>query len=308
MEKEVLAERSPLFGRRTGQRRLEPLRPIETLDFFPNVERGGPGAGLRSARRDAGLSAALPGGPHAPGEHRRGDPPPGGLPLRRGAVPAPLRRHDAPHLQLDPRGRGEGSGGSATSPCTWASTPPRRASTCTCSASCGSWSARSPSPTRPAALPQGVSHLGSVPRLPLPPPPAEPLPRARRPRRARALGVRRAGPAALFDEARLDFVLDHLHRDAAELAGDEIVEVGRHDGEFVRAVGGPSASGPSPASWCRRGALHGDPRERARRPEVGLRRRARSSWCTASPRGPTGCSRWRSSPRGSSSDRPRRPG
>ncbi|MEX1024449.1 MAG: ATP-binding protein [Planctomycetota bacterium] len=36
MEKEVLAERSPLFGRRTGQRRLEPLRPTEALGFFPS--------------------------------------------------------------------------------------------------------------------------------------------------------------------------------------------------------------------------------------------------------------------------------
>lgn len=35
MEKEVLAERSPLFGRRTGQRRLEPLGPGDALDFFP---------------------------------------------------------------------------------------------------------------------------------------------------------------------------------------------------------------------------------------------------------------------------------
>ncbi len=35
MEREVLAERSPLFGRRTGQRRLEPLSPFETLRFFP---------------------------------------------------------------------------------------------------------------------------------------------------------------------------------------------------------------------------------------------------------------------------------
>src|SRR5688572_21284405 len=35
MEQEVLAERSPLFGRRTGQRRLEPLAPSETLSFFP---------------------------------------------------------------------------------------------------------------------------------------------------------------------------------------------------------------------------------------------------------------------------------
>jgi len=36
MEKEVLAERSPLFGRRTGQRRLEPFEPTDALRFFPN--------------------------------------------------------------------------------------------------------------------------------------------------------------------------------------------------------------------------------------------------------------------------------
>jgi AAA+ ATPase superfamily predicted ATPase len=35
MEREVLAERSPLFGRRTGQRRLTPLAPPDTLGFFP---------------------------------------------------------------------------------------------------------------------------------------------------------------------------------------------------------------------------------------------------------------------------------
>lgn len=39
MEKEVLAERSPLFGRRTGQRRLEPLGPTDSLGFFPDWER-----------------------------------------------------------------------------------------------------------------------------------------------------------------------------------------------------------------------------------------------------------------------------
>jgi len=36
MEREVLAERSPLFGRRTGQRRLEALRPSEARSFFPS--------------------------------------------------------------------------------------------------------------------------------------------------------------------------------------------------------------------------------------------------------------------------------
>jgi AAA+ ATPase superfamily predicted ATPase len=35
MEEEVLAERSPLFGRRTAQRRLEPLAPSDALTFFP---------------------------------------------------------------------------------------------------------------------------------------------------------------------------------------------------------------------------------------------------------------------------------
>ena len=41
----------------------------------------------------------------------------------------------------------------------------------------------------------------------------------------------------LFDDARLDFILDHMRRDAAELVGEEMAEVGRHDGQFVRAVG-----------------------------------------------------------------------
>ncbi len=35
MEQEVLAERSPLFGRRTAQRRLEPLEPEAAMAFFP---------------------------------------------------------------------------------------------------------------------------------------------------------------------------------------------------------------------------------------------------------------------------------
>jgi len=39
MEREVLAERSPLFGRRTAQRRLDPLAPSEALAFFPKWTR-----------------------------------------------------------------------------------------------------------------------------------------------------------------------------------------------------------------------------------------------------------------------------
>ena len=40
----------------------------------------------------------------------------------------------------------------------------------------------------------------------------------------------------LYDEARVDFVLDHLRREAAELVGDELPEVARHPGRLVRAV------------------------------------------------------------------------
>jgi hypothetical protein len=46
----------------------------------------------------------------------------------------------------------------------------------------------------------------------------------------------------LYDDARVDFVLDHLHTQAAELVDDELVEIGRHDGLWVRAVA-RSASG-----------------------------------------------------------------
>ena len=40
----------------------------------------------------------------------------------------------------------------------------------------------------------------------------------------------------LFDEARLDLVLAHLRREAGEVLGDEVLEAGRYDGRFVRAV------------------------------------------------------------------------
>jgi hypothetical protein len=40
----------------------------------------------------------------------------------------------------------------------------------------------------------------------------------------------------LYDEARVDFVLAHLHGEAADVVGEEIVEAGRFDGRFIRAV------------------------------------------------------------------------
>src|SRR5580765_6901324 len=51
MEQEVLGERSPLFGRRTAQRRLEPLAPSDALTFFP-----------KWALRDRVLAYAILGG------------------------------------------------------------------------------------------------------------------------------------------------------------------------------------------------------------------------------------------------------
>jgi AAA+ ATPase superfamily predicted ATPase len=69
MEREILAERSPLFGRRTGQRRLEPLTPTEALEFHPTwtlEERvlaysilGGMPAYLRRFRADRSIEENL---------------------------------------------------------------------------------------------------------------------------------------------------------------------------------------------------------------------------------------------------------
>ena len=47
----------------------------------------------------------------------------------------------------------------------------------------------------------------------------------------------------IFDEARVDFVLSHMERQAAELLGEEVVEVGRYEGRFVRAVGRLASGG-----------------------------------------------------------------
>ena len=47
----------------------------------------------------------------------------------------------------------------------------------------------------------------------------------------------RAAAKALVREARVDFFLEHLTRDAAELVGEEVVETGRHAGRAIRALG-----------------------------------------------------------------------
>ena len=40
----------------------------------------------------------------------------------------------------------------------------------------------------------------------------------------------------LYDEARVEFVLAHMRTQAAELVGEELTEIGRFPGLFVRAV------------------------------------------------------------------------
>lgn len=239
MEKEVLAERSPLFGRRTGQKRLEPLRPPETLDFFPNWDL-----------EERILAYAILGG-----------------------MPAYLARFDdrfglRENIQRDllrPEGylfdevafllRSE-----LSNPATYNSLLASIA--------------RGNQRLNDIALDVGVDsstagkylhvlrELRLVEReVPITDP--DPL-RSRRGTYRIAdnflkfhfrhlqpnLSLIHAGRGAhvlensvegdlpnLFDEARVEFVLDHLRREAAEIVGEELPEVGRHGGRYVRAVG-----------------------------------------------------------------------
>ena len=239
MEREVLAERSPLFGRRTGQRRLEPLRPAETLAFFPRWSMG-----------DRVLTYGLLGG-----------------------MPAYLRRFDdtvSPSENLlrevlRPEGylfdevqfllKNE-----LQSPTTYNSILAAVA--------------RGADRVGDIALAVGVDsttankylhvlrELRFVEReIPLTDP--DPL-RSRRGRYRIAdrfltfhfrhlqpnLSLIEAGRGSrvleefvqpdfehIYDEARTEFILDHLQREAAELVGEEIVETGRHAGRHVRALG-----------------------------------------------------------------------
>ncbi len=239
MEEEVLSERSPLFGRRTAQRRLQPLPPPDTIGFFPawSIEHRMLAFGIL------------------------------------GGMPAYLRRFDDSRtLQenifrevLRPEGylfeevqfllRNE-----LTSPATYNSIL--------------SAVARGERKVGDIALAVGVDSttankylsvlrdLGLVERL-IPITDPDPL-RSRRGTyhiadRFLAFHFRHVQPnvslinagrgarvleesvepdfGRLFDEARIDFVLDHLRREAAGIVGEEIVELGRFDGVYVRAVG-----------------------------------------------------------------------
>ena len=238
MEKEVLAERSPLFGRRTAQKRLEPLAPVEALDFFPrwNLE-------------ERVLAFAVLGG--MPAYLSRFD---DRVTLRENLLKVVLRPEGYLFDEVSFLLRSE-----LSNPATYNSLLAALA--------------RGGERLNDIALDVGVDsttankylhvlrELRLVEReVPLTDP--DPL-RSRRGTYRIAdrflafhfrhiqpnLSLIHAGRGArvladsiepdlprLLDEAQVEFVLDHLRREAAELIGEELPEVGRHGGRHVRAV------------------------------------------------------------------------
>ncbi len=244
MEKEVLAERSPLFGRRTGQRRLEPLEPVETLAFLP----GWP-------LRDRVLAYAILGG--MPAYLRRFDPE---RSLRENVLREVLRPEGYLFDEVSFLLRSE-----LSAPATYNSILAAVA--------------RGADRVGDIALSVGVDsttankYLHVLRELRLVErevPVTDPNPlRSRRGRyriadRFVAFHFRHIQPhlslihagrgervltefiepdlPRLFDEARVDFVLSHLRREAAELLEDEILEAGHYPGRYVRAVGRTAGS------------------------------------------------------------------
>lgn len=239
MEKEVLAERSPLFGRRTGQRRLLPLAPSQAVHFFDDW-----------SVRDRLLAYAVVGG--MPAYLRRFQ---DSRPLRENVVKEVLRPEGYLFDEVQFLLRNE-----LSNPATYNSIL--------------SAVARGEEKVGDIALMVGIDsstankylsvlrELGFVEReIPITDP--DPL-RSRRGTWRIAdrfltfhfrhvqpnVSLINAGRGArvmeefvepdwdrLYDEARLEFVLEHLAREAAELCQDEVVEIGRFGGDWVRAVG-----------------------------------------------------------------------
>ena len=239
MEEQVLSEKSPLFGRRTAQKRLLPLSPPHTIGFFPKwpVE-------------DRLLAYSILGG--MPAYLRRFD---DSRSLRENILQEILRPEGYLFEEVQFLLRNE-----LSSPTTYNSILAAVA--------------RGERKVGDVALTVGVDSttankylsvlrdLGLVERrIPI----TDPAPlRSRRGTyhiadRFVAFHFRHVQPAVtlvnagrgarvleesvepdfvrLFDEARLEFVLDHLRRHAAELVGEEIIEHGAFDGKYVRAVG-----------------------------------------------------------------------
>jgi len=239
MEKEVLAEKSPLFGRRTAQRRLEPISPTDAIAFFPNW-----------SMRDRVLGYSILGG--MPAYLQRFD---DSRSLRENLMREVLRPEgflfDEAHFLL----RSE-----LTTPMTYNSLLAAVA--------------RGAQKLNDIALEVGVDsttankYLHTLRELrlveretPLTDP--DPL-RSRRgvyriADRFLNFHFRHVQPHVslihagrgdrayeqfiepdldrLYDEARVEFVLDHMRRSGAEALGDELPDVARHGGRYVRAVG-----------------------------------------------------------------------
>jgi AAA+ ATPase superfamily predicted ATPase len=238
MEQEVLAERSPLFGRRTAQRRLEPLAPADALAFFPGWKM-----------RERLLAYAILGG--MPAYLGRFD---DGRSLQENLMRECLRPEGYLFDEVQFLLRSE-----LTNPATYNSILAAVA--------------RGVDKVGDIALSVGVDsahankYLSTLRELrlverdvPLTDP--DPL-RSRRGTyriadRFLAFHFRHIQPhvslihagrgarvleefvepdfARLLDEARVEFVLAHLKSEAAEVIDEEIVEVGRFTGLFVRAV------------------------------------------------------------------------
>lgn len=238
MEKEVLAERSPLFGRRTAQRRLEQLEALETLPFFP-----------RWPVSERVLAYSILGG--MPAYLQRFD---DARSLRENLLRDVLRPEGFLFDEVQFLLRSE-----LSNPATYNSLLAAVA--------------RGAQKLNDIALEVGVDsttankylhtlrELRLVEReVPLTDP--DPL-RSRRGTYRIAdrflqfhyrhlqpnVSLIHAGRGErvleqfiepdlprLYDEARVDFVLDHLRRRAAELIGDELPDVARHAGRYVRAV------------------------------------------------------------------------
>jgi len=239
MEDQVLSEKSPLFGRRTAQKRLQPLPPPQTIGFFQEW-----------SIEDRLLAYSILGG--MPAYLRRFDT---SRSLRENILQEILRPEGYLFEEVQFLLRNE-----LSSPTTYNSI--------LAAVACGDRKVGE------VALTVGVDSttankylsvlrdLGIVERrIPITDPdpfrsrrgtyhisdrfvafhfrhvqPAVTLVNAGRGSRVLEESVEPDFPR-LFDEARLEFVLDHLRRQAAELVGEEIVEHGAFDGEFVRAVG-----------------------------------------------------------------------
>jgi uncharacterized protein len=239
MENEVLAERSPLFGRRTGQRRLEPLEPIDALRFFP-----------KWSVRDRLLAYGILGG--MPAYLRRFD---DRRDLRENLLKEVLRPEGYLFDEVTFLLRAE-----LTSPATYNSILAAVASGSTKVGDIA-LAVGVDSPTAGKYL-HVLRELRLVERqIPVTDP--NPL-RSRRGRYSIAdrfvafhfrhlqpnVSLVHAGRGAkvleqfiepdferLYDGARVDLVLSHLRREAGEVLDDEVLESGPYPGRYVRAVG-----------------------------------------------------------------------